>query len=120
MKNIILYFQKAPIIFPLLGIFLVFLTGYEISIFWIQADNPTLFNLRPLVFSLYSIAWIACCYLKKWGAISFIAITSSCLGIYHLSNNDQWQNIIGEILYKPLPLNVLMCMLVLLFYKKFK
>jgi hypothetical protein len=119
MKALKKFFLTAPIIFPLLGVFLLGLTVYEISLFWNGIQSNALFYYRPLIYIIYTIMWIGICYFKKWGAIGFVLTTIAVISTYYFAVDPGTKSILGEILFKPLPLNILMSMLVLFFYKKY-
>lgn len=113
------YFKTAPIIFPLLGLFLIVLMIYEISLFGFGGSVPTLYMLRPLIMIGYTASWVGVSYLKKWGAIGFVLVSLLVMLLNYIGA-PEWKSSLGDLLFKPLPINLLMCMLIFLFFKRFK
>lgn len=119
MNAIYNFFKTAPIIFPLLGLFLMILTIYEISLFWFGGSVPGIYLWRPVIMLAYTAAWVGATYLKKWGAISFVAV-SLVVMLFGYIGDPATKNSLGDLLFRPIPINLLMSMLIFLFFKRFK
>lgn len=119
MNAIYNFFKSAPIIFPLLALFLMVLTIYEISLFWFGGSVPALYLWRPVIMLAYTATWVGASYLKKWGAIGFVIVSLIVMLIGYLGD-DSLKNSLGDLLFRPIPINLLMSMLIFLFFKRFK
>lgn len=119
MNAIYNFFKSAPIIFPLLALFLMVLTIYEISLFWFGGSVPAIYLWRPVIMLAYSATWVGASYLKKWGAIGFVIVSLTVMLIGYLGD-ESLKNSLGDLLFRPIPINLLMSMLIFLFFKRFK
>jgi len=115
------FFKTGPIIFPLLALFLLVLSVYEMGLFWFDGRTYAIsFMLRPLFMLLYTISMFSVSFMKKWGLYAFVGITCVNVLILLFYPNESVQQNLGELLYKPLPLNLLISVIILFFFKKFK
>lgn len=104
-----------PIFFPLIGIFLAFLTLYE-SFNWLgDASVPKIYWSRPLVMLAYTFFWVVACMGKKWGGIAFVVLSVGNIALHLFAPEWPVKKAIGDILFVPLPANLLFSFL-LLFY----
>lgn len=113
------YFKNMPIIFPLTGLFLLAMFLFE-TWSWIGEDGVSaLYKLRPVVLLAYFVFWSAACLKKKWGAMAFLILTILNVSFYFFAPDMMLKRAIGDILFKPLPINLLFSFLLLFFFRKF-
>jgi len=115
------FFTTGPIVFPLLALFLLVLSAYEIHLFWLDGKMyATPYMLRPLFMLAYTVSMFGVSFMRKWAVYAFIGVTVLSVSILLLAGNESNYQNLGELLYKPLPINLLISVLILFFFKKFK
>jgi hypothetical protein len=126
------FFTTAPIIFPLIALFHIGLTAYEAVNYIGDTSVSYYYWLRPMVLALYTLFWLGCCYRKKWGGLGYLLLTIANVAFYFfgpdsLLNIDSasWINqlivlrrAIGDLLFVPLPANILFSFIILFYYQK--
>lgn len=122
------FFFKPPVIFPLVALFLIFLTINEFSIISIGYDD-TLAKIRPYIMLLYTVFWIAATFFKRWGAMGFFLLSILGSSIYFFMPMTILQYIFGDILMLkygteagiiPIPFNLIFSFILIYFYKLMK
>lgn len=134
-NQVSLFFTKAPILFPLIGLFHIGLLLY-LSFLWVDTAVAPIYWVRPLIMGLYMVFWIGACYLKKKMANGYLILTIIMVVFYyffpsdsnHLDSEGFWNTlyhaavrghrIFGDILLEPLPVNILFSFVLLLYYRK--
>lgn len=120
-KNIFMrYFTVMPIFFPLIGLFLLGLSLFEC---WNYLADDTVFALyrfRPAVMLLYFVFWAAACLGRKWGALAFIVLTILNVAFYLFGPNILLKRAFGDLLFVPIPVNLVFSFLLLFYFRKFK
>src|SRR5690554_1392755 len=111
-------FLSAPIGFPLAALFLIFLTVTESFRYLEDLSIYLSYNLRPVAFLIYTVLWIGCCYLQKWGAIGFILVTVFSMCFHFWAPQSIIKSALGDILISPLPITVFLSFLILFYYQK--
>lgn len=129
------YFTTAPIIFPLIGLFHIFLIIYQ-GIVWFDPNVSMMYWFRPVLLLAYTICWTGACFLRKKYATAYLIITILTVSFYYLCpstiNNldghgflqDSFYQVvllhraIGDILLDPLPANILFSFIILLYYRR--
>lgn len=120
------FFLRPPVIFPLVALFLVFLSISEWQLYTAPGDIDGFYKLRPIYMSLYAITWIGATFFKKWGAFSFMFLSVVGLAINFLLPMTAIQATIGNLLLLhvplngqifPLPFNILFSFSILFHYK---
>lgn len=114
------YFTSAPFVLPVAGLFLLFMSLFEILSFWTDGIMyGTAYMLRPLWALLYTTFWLGAVYLKKWGMYGFVVMTAlSWSGAMLFSGNDISRHTL-TLWQSPIPLNILLSVILLVFFKKF-
>jgi hypothetical protein len=114
------YFTEMPIFFPLIGLFLLAITIFEGWSFIGDDSVSRIYWFRPAVMFLYFIFWSATCLARKWGAIAFIVLTILNVS-FHLFGPDMVaKRALGDLMFLPIPVNLLFSFLLLFFFRKFK
>lgn len=120
-KNIFLrYFTAMPVFFPLVGLFLLGQFCYESWSYLTETDLPSIYLLRPAVLLLYVVFWSAACVARKWGAIAFIILTILNVSFYLFAPDMLLKHIFGDLLFVPIPVNLLFAFLLLFYFRRFK
>ncbi|WP_118972799.1 hypothetical protein [Taibaiella koreensis] len=114
------YFKTLPVFFPLIGLFLLGIALYE-AISYLGDDSVSrLFWLRPLVLLLYFLFWAGACLARKVPAISFLVLTIVNVSFYLFGPHMLLWRALGDLLFIPLPVNLLFAFLLLFFFRKMK
>ncbi|MBS1615152.1 MAG: hypothetical protein JST06_03440 [Bacteroidetes bacterium] len=112
------FFRQLPVIFPIVGLFLIALTGYNVIQFGRQGVLGTGIALGTCAeLLLYTLLWLAACDRRRWGAIGFILLTAANLLLYFLAPKDLLWHQISDAL---LPFDALLCFFLLFFFKRFR
>jgi len=114
------YFKTMPIFFPLIGLFLLFLTFYE-ALNYLGDDSVShLYWLRPLVLALYFLCWAGACLARKLPAIGFVGLTIINVAFYLFGPDSILKRALGDLLFLPIPVNLLFAFLLLFFFRRMK
>lgn len=113
------FFRRPPIVFPLLALGLIALTIYYMYTWW-TGDVLLIDRFQPLVVLVYTVFWTAATFMKKWGAVAFIAFTVAnvCLYFFVSPDTSLIRRAFGDILFPGIPLHLFMCVLLLLYFKR--
>lgn len=129
------YFTTAPIIFPLIGLFHIFLFFYE-GVLWLDPHVGLMYWCRPVILLAYTVSWIGACFLRKKYATTYLILTILTVSFYYLCpstiNNLDGQGFfqdifyqivllhraVGDVLLDPLPANILFSFIILLYYRR--
>ncbi len=65
---------------------------------------------------LYTLLWMAVCAGRRWAAIGYIALTAVNLALHFLLPKHSLWAQISDVL---LPFDILMCVFLLFYYKRF-
>ena len=120
-KNIVVrYFTLMPIFFPLIGLFLLGLTLMEAFNYIGDDSISRLYWLRPVVLLLYFLTWAGACLARKVPAIGFVALTIINVAAYLFGPDVLLKRALGDLLFVPIPVNLLFSFLLLFFFRKMK
>jgi hypothetical protein len=120
-KNILArYFTDMPIFFPLIGLFLLGLTAFEAWSFLGDDSVSRMYWLRPGIMLLYFIFWAAVCLARKWGALAFIGLTIVNVAFHLFGPDMMLKRAVGDLLFLPIPINLVFSFLILFFFRKLK
>lgn len=120
-KNILTrYFTELPIFFPLIGLFLLAMTLFEGMSFLGDSSVGHEYWFRPAVMLLYFIFWSVACLGRKWGAIAFIVLTILNVAFQLFGPEMVWKHALGDLLFLPIPVNLLFSFLLLFYFRKLK
>lgn len=112
------FFNSTPIPFPIIGIFLIIYSLY-ITIDTLSMQSTFWqFNLQILPLLIYTILWIGICFLNRNAMRSFIVFTVIMLLAFYLSPDNHFKKYVLSVLIEPLPINIALSFLILIFYQK--
>lgn len=114
------YFTKMPIFFPLIGLFLLGMTIFEAWNYLGDNSVSYVFWLRPLVLLVYFLSWAGACLARKIPAIIFVVLTILNVILYLFGPEILLKRAIGDLLFSPIPVNLLFAFLLLFFFRKMK
>lgn len=109
------FFQRVrqlPVMFPIIAVFHVLLFLYTVGYYLsmdVLTNDKIIVNCVTLL--LYTLLWIGVCGLSKKAAIGYIVLTAIDLLLFFF----QWG--VGDSL---LPFDVLLCVFLLFYYKRFR
>ncbi len=112
------FFRQLPIVFPLVALFhfvrivTALLTSAEVGVL----DSPICYGSCAELM-LYAGLWVAVCDRRRWAAVGYITLTAANLLLYFFSAKDTLWHQISDAL---LPFDVLMCVFLLFYYKRFR
>ncbi len=112
------FFKAMPVFFPLIALFHLGQTIFETFNYIGDESVAKAYWLRPLVLLLYSVFWIATCFRQRWGGIAYIALTICNVVFYLFGPDILLKRAIGDILFVPIPVNLLFSFLLLFFFRK--
>ena len=108
--------SKAPILFPLVALFHIFLLVRYIADLW-GSPLTTPVVLPGAWFGIAALLAVFICDLRRWANISYIALTILGLLLQYLApKGSDWQSL-GTTLF---PFDLLMCVFLLFYYKRFE
>ena len=110
--------RRPPVIFPLIGLFLVAMTFLEAYQWLGDSSVFRIYWFRPVVMIAYSTFWIGACLFRKWGAIGFFAISVANVCLYLFTHDNIYRQAFGDILFSPVPLNLFFSFLLLFYFKR--
>ena len=114
------FFSRLPIFFPLIALFHIGLTIYE-AYYWVGDDSVSrLYWLRPAVLLLYVIFWCGACLLKKWAGIGYVILTVVNVAFHLFGPDIMLKRALGDLLFVPIPANLLFSFLLLFYFKRMK
>ncbi len=112
------FFRQLPIVFPLIAGFHFVLLGYSIFTF-AQAgvlDSAICYGSCAMLL-LYALLWVAVCDRRRWAAVGYMTLTAVNLMLYFFARKDSIWHQISDVL---LPFDVLMCVFLIFYYKRFR
>ncbi len=113
------FFKRPPIVFPILALFLAFLTVYEMVNWWGDwGEVHNIYMLRPLLMLGFTTFWCVATLLKKWGAVAFIVLTVLSFSLALFGKDNMWHRSLHDVMFPGVPLHAFMCVLLLVFFKK--
>lgn len=115
------YFNTAPFLLPIIGLFLLALTAIEVKNFWMDGVAYSgSYMLIPAWALLYTAFWMGTVYLRKWGLYGFVGMTALSWLITLAAPENEYVVHVLSLWQTPIPLNIILSMLLLLFFKKFR
>ncbi len=112
------YFKAMPVVFPLVGLFLLGLAAFEAWNYMGANDVSPLYKLRPLVLLLYFVTWAGACLRWKKPSLAFLVLTIINVAFYLFGPDILLKRALGDILFIPLPVNILFCFLLLFYFRR--
>lgn len=115
------FFSRPPIVFPLVSIFLIAITVYDITE-WVGLNSVyKIYWLKPLPLVLYSIFWLAATMLKRWAAAAFIVLSIVHIALFlFLQKDRQIGAVLDNFMVSPLPLGMLFSFIMLIYFRKLR
>jgi len=107
--------KKPPVIFPWVALFHFVMLVYQL---WLYHDSPfpSIDWLQPGWMLAYTMLWLFVCDMRKWAALSYIAISMLNLLLY-LNVMGVQLNIYSSPIYL---IDILFSFFLLFFYKRFE
>jgi len=112
------FFTSAPIAFPVIALFHIWLTVSEAFNYIGDTSVFLVYSLRPLVLLAYTVFWIGCCYMKRWAGFCYLVLTMFNVSFYLFAPQSILKQAIGDLLFSPIPVNLLFCFLILYYFKR--
>lgn len=120
-RNVIVqYFTRMPVVFPLVGLFLLVLAGAEAWNYYGDGEVSFLYRLRPAVLLLYFLFWAGVCFERKKAGLAFLCLTILNVAFYLFGPESVMKHALGDLLFIPLPVNILFSFLLLFYFRKLK
>lgn len=112
--------RRPPILFPLVALFFVFMCAVEMYLFWGDTSIYKVYLLRPVVMMVYTVFWVGCCLLKKWGAVGFVtlSILQLCLILFLPEADDHFKDAVVNNFFSKYPINLGLSFLLLFYFKR--
>ena len=106
--------QKPPIAFPLIAL------GHLVYLFYLVIDSVVdpvggMMLAQPAIMLVYTIAWLLVCDMKKWAAITYMAVTTVNLWIRFILDDEMSRVYFTDVLF---PADIVFAIIAMLFYKK--
>jgi len=114
------YFTAMPILFPLIGLFLLTMAGLEFWNYGTDSGYMLIYWLRPILFAVYALLWVPVCFARKWAALSFLIVSILGMAYFLFGPDNNLKHAIGDVLILPIPANVLFSFLLLFYYRRMK
>lgn len=114
------YFKTMPIFFPLIGLFLLGLTGFEAWNYIGDHEVGYIYWLRPVVLLVYFLCWAGACLARKIPAIAFTVLTIVNVAFYLFGPDIMLKRALGDLLFVPIPVNLLFSFLLLFYFRKMR
>lgn len=115
---LIRYFTTAPLVFPLIGLFHLYLSIAEVLNYVGDSSVHSVYLFRPAFFILFTVFWIGCCFLKHWAALGYLALTMATISFNFFGPDGMFKHAVGDVLFAPVPVNLLCAFLVLFYYPR--
>lgn len=112
------YFSSAPILFPIIGLFLMLYTGYIIVDLISFGSTDLIYNLKIVPLLIYTILWMGICFLSRKALIGFIVFTVLMMLTYFIIPDNKLKDFVLSMLIEPLPVNIALSLIILIFYQK--
>ncbi len=108
--------QKPPVVFPWIALFHA---GFLLYLLYDSIADPVggLILFQPLIMLLYTVAWLFVCDMKRWAAISYIAITTLNLLLRFALTDTMDKVYFTDTIF---PADVLFTFFVMFYFKKFE
>jgi hypothetical protein len=114
------YFSNMPIVFPLVGLFLLGLTLFEAWNYLGDHEVSLVYWLRPVVLLFYFLFWAGTCLGFKKAGLAFLVLTIVNVAFQLFGPDTLLKRALGDILFLPLPVNILFSFLLLFYFRKLK
>jgi hypothetical protein len=109
--------RQLPVLFPMVwGFHFVMLC---ITLFGFAADgvlDTAIAGGTVMEWLAYTLLWTFICLQNRWAAIGYIILTAINLLLYFVGPKDSVWHMISDAL---LPFDILMCVFLLFYYKRF-
>jgi hypothetical protein len=110
------FWHEQPIVFPLVALFHIFLLGRYIIDLWGNFGDRQVV-LGGLWFTVAAVLSVYIAFMKRWANIGYSALTIAGLLLQYLIPIDSEWRPLGITLF---PFDVLMCVFLLFYYKRFR
>lgn len=114
------YFTRMPIVFPMVGLFLLGLAGFEAWNYLGDNEVSHIYWLRPIVMFLYFLFWSGVCFGFKKAGLAFLVLTMVNVAFHLFGPDTLLKRAVSDILFIPLPVNIVFSFLLLFYYRKLR
>ncbi len=112
------FFRRPAVFFPLIALFHLGLTISE-GLNYIGNDEVyRTYWLIPVVLLLYTVFWSGATLYKKWGAIGYVILTVANVSLHFFGPPGIFKQALGDILFLPVPVNLVFSFLLLFYFRK--
>lgn len=112
------FFRRPPVFFPLIALFHLGLTVSE-ALNYIGNDEVYMtYWLIPVVLLLYTVLWSGATMYKKWGAIGYVMLTVANVSLHFFAPPSIYKQALGDILFIPVPVNLVFSFLLLFYFRR--
>lgn len=112
------YFTRMPIVFPLVGLFLLAMAAFEAWNYLGDNEVSSIYWLRPVIMLLYFLFWAGACFGSKKAGLAFLVLTIANVAFYLFGPDSVPKRALGDILFIPLPVNILFSFLLLFYFRR--
>lgn len=108
--------QKAPVVFPWIGIFHVVLLAYMLYSYITEPVTGWIL-MQPVFMFLYTVFWLFVCDMKKWAGLAYLGLTSVNLALRFVLTDVAMRNNFTDTIF---PADVLFTFFVMFYFKRFE
>lgn len=103
-------------VFPFIALFHIGMSLY-LAYDYIADPVEGLANWRPVIMALYALFWLFACDLKRWAALSYLALTTINLVVRFAAADKPGMHYLLDVLF---PFDILCTFFVMFYFKKFE
>lgn len=112
------FFRRPPVFFPLIALFHLWLTISEGFNYIGNNDVYLAYWLIPVVYLFYTVFWCGATMYKKWGALGYLFLTIANVSVHFFAPASIYKQALGDIMFIPVPVNLLFSFLLLFFFRR--
>lgn len=114
------YFKAMPVIFPLVGLFLLGLAVVQAVTFLGDESVGRIYWLRPVLALLYFLFWAGACLQRKAFAMAFLVLTILNVAFHLFGPDSVAKHALGDMLFLPIPVNIVFSFLLLFYFRRMR
>lgn len=112
------FFRRPPVLFPLIALFHLGLTISEAFNYIGNNDVYMAYWLIPAVLLLYTVFWSGATLYRKWAAVAYVLLTVANVSLHFFAPPSVYKQALGDILFIPVPVNLVFAFLLLFFFRR--